>query len=343
MTATLDDYDFQLPPELIAQRPMPQRRGSRLLRVPAAPAALVHHHFSDIVALVRPGDLLVFNDTRVIPARLQGKKASGGQVELLLERVLDDTTALVQMRASRPARDGQVVLVPGAELEVVDRDRNFFRIRVRHGPSVQQLFEKRGQIPLPPYINRAADDDDAERYQTVYARTSGAVAAPTAGLHFDDALIAQLGDCGVLTGFLTLHVGAGTFAPVRSDAIADHDIHKERIHVSPELVAQIDATKAAGGRVVAVGTTVVRALESAAQTGRVQAFSGETGLYITPGYQFAVVDTILTNFHLPRSTLLIMMAAFIGRERLIDVYEQAVAQRYRFYSYGDAMLVESER
>lgn len=343
MTATVDDYDFQLPPELIAQRPLEKRRDSRLLRVPAAQGALEHHSFSDIVSLVDAGDLLVFNDTRVIPARLRGHKASGGQVELLLERVLDESSALVQMRASRAPRPGQVVLVPGAELEVVDRERNFFRIRIRHGPTVQQLFERRGQIPLPPYIQRQADAEDLDRYQTVYARESGAVAAPTAGLHFDQQLLSQLREQGVATGFLTLHVGAGTFAPVRSATIDAHEIHKERIEVSAELVAQVGAAKTAGRRVVAVGTTVVRALESAALSGELKPYSGETGLYITPGYRFKVVDTIVTNFHLPRSTLLIMLAAFIGRERLLDVYQQAVQERYRFYSYGDAMLVHGER
>jgi len=339
-TSSIDDYDFELPTELIAQRPAETRRGSRLLRVSASHARFDDHQFDALPGFVEKNDLLVFNDTRVIPARLFGKKASGGQIEVLLERIESADTALVQIRASRAPRPGQPLLVPGAELTVVERDQRFFRVRVAHGPNIAMLFQESGQIPLPPYIDREADDLDLDRYQTVYARELGAVAAPTAGLHFDEAMFGELERQGIATGFLTLHVGAGTFQPVQSETIDDHKIHTERVRVSDQLVDQILATRASGGRVIAIGTTVVRALETLAARGEIRPFDGNSDIFIKPGHEFGIVDGMLTNFHLPRSTLLVLVAAFLGRPKTLAAYHHAIQSGYRFYSYGDAMWIE---
>ena len=336
---SLADYDFSLPAELIAQRPSRRRRDSRLLYLETAGAAPDDRGFFSLVDLVEAGDLLVFNDTRVIPARLIGQKATGGEVEILLERILDEKTAWVQIRANRPLRIGKPILVPGAELTVEAREAGFYRLRIEHGPEMMALFEKSGSVPLPPYIDRPADSDDQDRYQTVYARSPGAVAAPTAGLHFDSAMLEELRRKRIKLGFLTLHVGAGTFQPIRSEAVSEHRMHAERVAVSDSLVTQIEAAKSAQHRVIAVGTTVVRALETAALSGRLSPYDGESRLFIRPGHPFRVVDAILTNFHLPRSTLLLLMAAFMGREPLLSAYRHAVRERYRFYSYGDAMFV----
>jgi len=337
---SIDDFDFDLPEDLIAQRPATTRRGSRLLKVSASTDALVDLQFYEIVSLLQREDLLIFNDTRVIPARIFGKKASGGQIEMLLERIESEATALVQIRASRAPKPGQPLLIPGAELTVVEREQRFFRVRVAHGPDIQTLFKERGHIPLPPYIDRDADEDDLDRYQTVYAREPGAVAAPTAGLHFDDEMFGELEKLGIETGFLTLHVGAGTFQPIQNSTVDEHEIHSERIRVSDELIEKIIATRARGGRVIAVGTTVVRALETIGARGEICAFDGDSDIYIKPGHQFSLVDAMLTNFHLPRSSLLVLVSAFIGRERVLRAYRHAVMRGYRFYSYGDAMWVE---
>ena len=302
--------------------------------------ARVHDlRFTDLPTLLRAGDLLVFNDTRVIPARVVGSKPTGGQVEILLERVLDGRRILAHAHASKPLRSDVPVALPGGvEARYIGRRDDLFEIELSADPL--QYFEQHGSMPLPPYIERAAEADDVKRYQTVYAREPGAVAAPTAGLHFDDAMLTRCRQMGVSTAFVTLHVGAGTFQPVRVDDLAQHRMHAERVSVSADVCAAIERTHAAGGRVVAVGTTVVRSLESAAQQGRLAAFSGETRLFITPGYRFAVVDALLTNFHLPESTLLMLVCAFGGYDAVMQAYRHAVSERYRFFSYGDAMFLE---
>jgi S-adenosylmethionine:tRNA ribosyltransferase-isomerase len=341
---TLDDFDFDLPDDLIAQAPAVTRSASRLLHV--AQGALTDHVFTDLPELVLPGDLLVFNDTRVIKARLTGSKASGGRVELLVERVIGSDSALVQLRASHPPQVGARLsfglddVAFRHEATVVDRDGRFFLLRFDH--DVWQVIEQIGQLPLPPYIRHPAAGDDLERYQTVYAKTPGAVAAPTAGLHFDDRLLDQLTGRGVGLGFLTLHVGAGTFLPVQSDDLDAHTMHREWYSIDPVLVDQVEQTRAGGGRVVAVGTTALRALEAASASGRLASGAAETDIFIRPGYRFRTVDRLLTNFHLPRSTLLMLVAAFAGYERMQSAYRHAVESRYRFFSYGDAMLLEPE-
>ncbi len=333
------DFNYELPRELIAQSPLEERAASRLLIVPRQ-GALVDSRMRELPHALRAGDLLVFNDTRVLPARLQGRKDSGGAVELLLERLEDEHTFLAQVRASKPLRAGRrVVLGDGSELSVVGREGEFVRLRYAGEEGTAALLERVGAIPLPPYIARRPDAADRERYQTLFARAPGAVAAPTAGLHFDEALLAALGVRGIDTATLTLHVGAGTFQPLRGDDVAAHRMHAERCEVGAELVGRIEATRARGGRVVAVGTTVVRALESAATDGPLRPFAGETQIFITPGYRFRVIDLLVTNFHLPESTLLMLVSAFGGRERILEAYAHAVAQRYRFFSYGDAMLL----
>jgi S-adenosylmethionine:tRNA ribosyltransferase-isomerase len=329
------DFAYDLPEDLIAQRPPVERSGSRLLHL----ERLHDLQFTDLPALLRAGDLLVFNDTRVIPARVLGSKPTGGQVEILLERVLEGRRILAHAHASKPLRNDVPVLLPGGvEARYIGRRDDLFEIELSTDPL--QYFEQYGSMPLPPYIERAAEADDAQRYQTVYAREPGAVAAPTAGLHFDDAMLVRCRQMGVNTAFVTLHVGAGTFQPVRVDDLAQHRMHAERVSVSADVCAAIERTHAAGGRVVAVGTTVVRSLESAAQQGKLAAFSGETRLFITPGFRFAVVDALLTNFHLPESTLLMLVCAFGGYDAVMQAYRHAVSERYRFFSYGDAMFLE---
>jgi S-adenosylmethionine:tRNA ribosyltransferase-isomerase len=342
---TLRDFDYRLPPELIAQAPAAERTGSRLLHVRGATLADVA--FTDLPGLLAAGDLLVFNDTRVIKSRLIGYKPTGGRVELLLERALDPTEAVFQLRASHPPRVDTEIELPGGVRATVmardGRDGRFFRLRVDGVSSLLEYLDRHGEVPLPPYIARAANTDDELRYQTVYARHAGAVAAPTAGLHFDAAILDKLVRAGVASAFVTLHVGAGTFQPVESDDLAQHRMHAEWYDVPAATVQAIAATRARGGRVVAVGTTTLRALEAAAgDDGEARAGARETRLFITPGYRFRVVDRLLTNFHLPKSTLLMLVSAFGGFENIRAAYAHAIAQRYRFYSYGDAMLVERE-
>ena len=337
------DFHYDLPPELIAQAPLPRRSASRLLHVPPGEAPLEDLGMADLPGLLRAGDLLVFNDTRVIPARLHGHKDTGGRVELLVERLLPGNEALVQLGVSKPPRPGtRISLEAGGTAEVLGREDAFWRLRFEVDAPLAAWLQDAGQLPLPPYIRRAPGRDDAERYQTVFAREAGAVAAPTAGLHFDQALLDALGAAGVATGQVTLHVGAGTFQPVRADDLRDHRMHAEWLNVGAGLVETVRRTRAAGGRVVAVGTTVVRALETATgEDGTLRPYAGETRLFILPGYRIRSVDALLTNFHLPESTLLMMVSAFAGKARVFGAYEHAIRERYRFFSYGDAMLLWS--
>ncbi len=332
------DFDFELPPELIAQRPLAERADSRLLAVDPGGATMRDLAVVDLPGLLEPGDLLVFNDTRVVPARLVGRRPSGGRVEILLERPCGADGAWVQMRASKPLRPGQVIHSPGGDLVVRGRDADLFEVGLP-GPAID-FFTQHGAVPLPPYIQREADADDIERYQSVLARVPGAVAAPTASLHFDEALLQQLDRRGIQRATVTLHVGAGTFQPLRSERIEEHRMHAERAEVSQVTCDAVSAARAAGRRVVAIGTTVVRALESAAATGSLQPWSGDTSIFIRPGYRWRVVDALVTNFHLPRSTLLMLVASFAGLPVMRAAYSHAVARRYRFFSYGDAMFIE---
>jgi S-adenosylmethionine:tRNA ribosyltransferase-isomerase len=338
------DFHYDLPPGLIAQAPLPERSASRLLLVPPAPAAFEDRVVRELPALLREGDLLVFNDTRVIQARVFGRKQSGGKVEILVERLLPGNEARVQLGASKPSRAGtRIVLDGGGEAEVLGREGEFYRLRFHVGGALDEWLQVAGRLPLPPYIQRTPDASDAARYQTVFAREPGAVAAPTAGLHFDEALLDALRARGVEFGHVTLHVGAGTFQPVRVDDLGEHRMHSEWLNVGARLVEQVRRTRARGGRVVAVGTTVVRALESAIGTdGELRPYAGETTIFILPGYRIRSVDALLTNFHLPESTLLMMVSAFAGRERIFAAYAHAVRERYRFFSYGDAMLLFPE-
>jgi S-adenosylmethionine:tRNA ribosyltransferase-isomerase len=335
------DFAYDLPAELIAQRPPIERSGSRLLHVSSEPARLDDLRFTDLPSLLRAGDLLVFNDTRVIPARVLGTKPTGGQVEILLERVLDGRRILAHVHASKPLRSDAPVTLPGeAQARYIGRRDDLFELELSTDPL--PYFEQYGSMPLPPYIERQAEADDATRYQTIYAREPGAIAAPTAGLHFDATLLERCRQMGVTSAYVTLHVGAGTFQSVRVDNLDEHRMHSERVSVGADVCAAIARTKASGGRVVAVGTTVVRSLESAAQSGALAPFCGETRLFITPGFRFAVVDALVTNFHLPESTLLMLVCAFGGYDAVMHAYRHAVAARYRFFSYGDAMFLERE-
>jgi len=337
------DFHYELPERLIAHRPPERRTASRMLVLQRDSGALADQRFTDLPAYLRPGDLLVLNDTRVIPARLAAVKATGGRVEVLIERVVDpDAGALLcHLRASRAPRPGAVIELPeGVGAEVVGREGRLFRLQLRGlSERLWDYLERVGHVPLPPYIRREDDAEDRERYQTVFAQRPGAVAAPTAGLHFDDAMLERLHRMGVATSYVTLHVGAGTFAPVASEDLSAHVMHAERLEVGAGTVAAVNAARERGGRVVAVGTTVVRALESAAAGGELEQFSGETQLFITPGYRFRVTDALLTNFHLPESTLLMLVSAFGGYGAVMDAYRHAVAAEYRFFSYGDAMLL----
>ena len=335
------DFHYELPAELIAQAPLPERSASRLLVVPPGQAALQDRHVRDLPSLLQAGDLLVFNDTRVIPARLFGNKATGGRVEILIERLLGGDEARAQLGVSKPPQIGsRIALDAGGEAEVLARgDGGFWQLRFHVAESLEQWLQHAGRLPLPPYIQREPGADDAERYQTVFARKIGAVAAPTAGLHFDDALLDALRERGVQFGHVTLHVGAGTFQPVRVDDVHQHRMHSEWINVGAELVQQVRRTREAGGRVIAVGTTVVRALESALVDGELQPYAGDTTIFIFPGDRLRSIDALLTNFHLPESTLLMLVSAFAGKERVFQAYGHAVRERYRFFSYGDAMLL----
>ena len=343
MPLTLNDFDYTLPPDLIAQAPLAQRSASRLLVVhPPMEGAevLVDRNFADLPALIGPQDLLVFNDTRVIHARVHGSKASGGQIEVLIERAIGPHEALAQVRASKPPRSGSTLRLADAfDVEVLGRVGEFYHLRFPAHENLFELLERHGKLPLPPYIQRAAGDDDESRYQTVFARSPGSVAAPTAGLHFDEATLAQVRARGAQCAWLTLHVGAGTFQPVRVDNLDEHRMHRERYFIPPQTVDAIARTRAAGGRVIAVGTTSLRALEAAAHNGALGAGEGETEIFILPGFKFQVADALLTNFHLPKSTLLMLVSAFAGREPIRRAYAHAIAARYRFFSYGDAMLL----
>ena len=337
----LSDFDYELPPELVAQQPAAERSASRLLHVDGASGELHDRAFRDLPALVAAGDVLVMNDTRVIKARLAGRKQSGGQVEVLIERVLDASRVLAQVRASKTPRTGsRLLLAHGASAEVLGRVGEFFELKFLDCGDVFALIERAGSVPLPPYITHDPDVVDAARYQTVYARAPGAVAAPTAGLHFDDALLAQLKARGVVFAWLTLHVGAGTFQPVRVENLAEHKMHGEWYSVPQATVDTVSAARAAGRRVIAVGTTSLRALESATADGELRAGAEETRLFVLPGYRFRVVDRLITNFHLPRSTLLMLVSAFAGMDNIRCAYRHGIEDHYRFFSYGDAMLID---
>lgn len=334
------DFQFDLPPELIAQQPLAERSASRLLRLDAATKAMSDCQLRELPELLRAGDLLVFNDTRVLPARLFGRKETGGAVEILIERVTGSHEAIAQLGVSKKPKDGAAIaLADGTLARVLGRDGEFFRLHFESVEPLEKLLLKLGRMPLPPYIVRTPDGLDNERYQTIFAREPGAVAAPTAGLHFDEALLDRLAVRGIESGHITLHVGAGTFQPMRTEKLQDHTMHREWLNVGAELVDKIQHTRARGGRVIAVGTTVVRALESASRDGVLEPFAGETQIFIFPGYTFTSIDGLLTNFHLPESTLLMLVSALAGREFILDAYRHAVEQRYRFFSYGDAMLV----
>ena len=333
------DFHYDLPEALIAQAPLPGRSDSRLLVLDPAAGRLAHHGIRDLPALLAPGDLLVFNDTRVLPARLRGHKASGGRVELLVDRHLADRELLCWLRASKSPAVGSVLRFGDGLAAVLGRRDELYHLRFDR--AVMPLLEAVGEVPLPPYIRRdgAPGAEDAERYQTVFARAPGSAAAPTAGLHFDAPLLEALAARGITHSFVTLHVGAGTFAPVRAQRVEAHRLHHEWLEVGERVCQAVAATRARGGRVVAVGTTAVRSLETAAAGGELEPYSGDTELFIYPGYRFRAVDALLTNFHLPESSLLMLVSAFAGRERVLEAYRQAVAAGYRFFSYGDAMLV----
>ena len=338
------DFQFELPAELIAQYPTEQRAASRLLHLQANTGQFVDRQFRDFPSLLQPGDLLVLNDTRVIPARLQGQKDTGGKVEVLVERLLSGDRVLAHVRASKAPKQGrQLLFAETVSAEIIAREDDLFILRfvdtAQPETNVAVILEQLGHMPLPPYIERQDGETDRERYQTVYARQQGAVAAPTAGLHFDDAMLQDIQQRGIDLAFVTLHVGAGTFQPVRVDNIAEHKMHSEWMQLSDEVVEAVKRTRVRGGRVIAVGTTSVRCLESAAQEGELRSYSGETDIFITPGFQFRVVDALLTNFHLPESTLLMLVSAFAGHDNIMQAYRHAVAERYRFFSYGDAMFI----
>ncbi len=336
------DYSFKLPDELIALYPQQERTSSRLLQLDGPSGAVTHGRFRDVLQLIEPADLLVFNDTRVIPARLLGQKVSGGKVEVLVERVTGEHRVLAHVRSNRAPKVGaQLLLEQAVAVTVIGREEALFELEFDASQNVLSWLDDYGHMPLPPYINRPDEHTDRERYQTVYSRKLGAVAAPTAGLHFDEKLLAELKAKGVEFAHVTLHVGAGTFQPVRVDNVLEHKMHSEYAEVSTEVVQAIAATRARGGRVIAVGTTSVRSLESAAQAsaGALKPFAGETDIFIYPGYKFLMVDAMMTNFHLPESTLIMLVSAFAGKDAVMHAYHEAVDKKYRFYSYGDAMFI----
>ncbi|MGM0570605.1 tRNA preQ1(34) S-adenosylmethionine ribosyltransferase-isomerase QueA [Marinobacter sp.] len=339
----VSDFHFELPDELIARYPMAERSASRMLCLDGISGTLAHRQFRDLPDLLEPDDLLVFNDTRVIPARLFGTKDTGGRVEVLVERVEATDTVLAHVRASKALKAGQrVVLEDGSALVMLDREDALFRLQTESGEAMLDLLERAGHMPLPPYVDRPDENSDRERYQTVYAREAGAVAAPTAGLHFDQSIFDRLAEKGIQTAFVTLHVGAGTFQPVRVEKVEDHVMHSEVATVPEAAVEAIRATRRRGGRVIAVGTTSVRSLESASRGGAVRPFQGETDIFIRPGYRFQTVDAMITNFHLPESTLIMLVSAFAGYHHTMAAYREAVAERYRFFSYGDAMFITGQ-
>ncbi|MEM5498032.1 tRNA preQ1(34) S-adenosylmethionine ribosyltransferase-isomerase QueA [Paraglaciecola mesophila] len=343
----VSEFQFDLPEALIARYPTKERTASRLMHL--ATTGLSHLQFTDVVNLINPGDLLIFNNTRVIPARLLGQKASGGKVEVLIERIIDEHHVLAHVRASKSPKEGAQLLLEGkVEMEMVGRQDALFTLKLLNPEPILEILEQYGHMPLPPYIDRPDEESDKERYQTVYNEKPGAVAAPTAGLHFDDVILKQLRDKGVNTEFVTLHVGAGTFQPVRVDNILEHQMHSEYAEVPQNVVDAIAKTKAASKRVIAVGTTSVRSLESAAKAAlengtALAPFFSDTDIFIYPGYKFQVIDAMLTNFHLSESTLIMLVSAFAGKENVMSAYQEAIAQQYRFFSYGDAMFIEKNQ
>ncbi len=335
-----DEFTYHLPEDLIAQYPSGKRGEGRLLCMNRYSGDIEDRQFSELADLLNPHDLLVFNDTRVIPARLFGRKETGGRIEIMVERILDESRMLAQMRFSKPPQpDSQITLDNGLKLKIIGREGGMFILELQGDRTVNEVLAEVGHMPLPPYIQRDDAPVDYERYQTVYARQPGAVAAPTAGLHFSDEILQKLEQRGIATAYVTLHVGAGTFQPVRTENIEDHKMHSEYLVVSEEVCEKVNHVKSQGGRVIAVGTTSVRSLETAAQTGKLQPYAGETDIFITPGYEFKVVDSLITNFHLPESTLLMLVCAFAGRDNVLKTYRHAIEQKYRFYSYGDAMFI----
>ncbi|MDF0750658.1 tRNA preQ1(34) S-adenosylmethionine ribosyltransferase-isomerase QueA [Marinobacter sp. 71-i] len=339
----VSDFHFDLPDELIARYPLKERSASRLLSLDGLSGSTSHLRFTDLPDLLQPGDLLVFNDTRVIPARLFCRKETGGQVEVLVERVLGEREILAHVRASKALKEGQKVLLEdGTPLRMTGRDDALFHLFCESDEAILDVLDRIGHMPLPPYVDRPDESSDRERYQTVYARESGAVAAPTAGLHFDDRILTELESRGIESAFVTLHVGAGTFQPVRVEHIENHVMHSEVAHVPQQTVDAVNAARARGGRVVAVGTTSVRSLESASRGGMLRPFRGETDIFIYPGYRFQTVDAMVTNFHLPESTLIMLVSAFAGFQNVMSAYREAVAERYRFFSYGDAMFITGQ-
>ena len=343
----VSEFQFDLPEALIARYPTKERTASRLMHLSAD--GLEHLQFTDVIDLINPGDLLIFNNTRVIPARLLGQKASGGKVEVLIERIIDEHHVLAHVRASKSPKEGTRLLLEGSvEMEMVGRQDALFELRLLNPEPILEILEQYGHMPLPPYIDRPDEESDKERYQTVYNQKPGAVAAPTAGLHFDEGILKQLKDKGVNSEFVTLHVGAGTFQPVRVDNILEHKMHSEYAEVPESVISAIAQTKAAGKRVIAVGTTSVRSLESAAQAAvkngtELAPFFSDTDIFIYPGYQFQLIDAMLTNFHLSESTLIMLVSAFAGKENVMDAYQKAIDQQYRFFSYGDAMFIEKNQ
>ncbi|RLA13163.1 MAG: tRNA preQ1(34) S-adenosylmethionine ribosyltransferase-isomerase QueA [Gammaproteobacteria bacterium] len=336
----LSDFDYQLPDSLIAQRPLARRGASRLFVVDPDSHAFSDRKFSDIVEFLSPGDLLVLNDTKVVPARLYGQKSSGGKIEVLVERILDERHLLAHIRSSKsPRPGGRLILEDRIRCTMLRREDDLFVLYQDSAQTWLELLEQYGHMPLPPYIQRDDEAEDRQRYQTVYARHLGAVAAPTAGLHFEQPILDELAAEGVNIAYVTLHVGAGTFQPVRVDNITEHVMHAERVRVSQQLCDAVERTHDSGNKVVAVGTTVVRSLEAAAARGKLKPFDGDCRLFITPGFRFNIVDAMITNFHLPKSTLLMLVSAFAGRQLILDAYRHAVEQEYRFFSYGDAMYI----
>jgi len=337
------DFDFHLPENLIAQQPSAQRTASRLLYLNPLSSDITDSAFLDFPNYLSKNDLLIFNDTRVIKARLFGKKITGGVVEVLIERVLNNHHAYALVRASRAPKTGSLMkLCDQIDVEVIGREDDLFHLKFLSETPVLDLLEQYGSLPLPPYITHDANDADETRYQTVYAKHAGAVAAPTAGLHFDENMLNQLKNKGIHIAYITLHVGAGTFQPVKADNIAEHKMHSELYRIPNETIELIESTRAIGGKITAVGTTVLRALESAAQSQKLSAGSNETNIFITPGFTFKVVDRLLTNFHLPKSTLLMLVSAFAGFDQIKHAYQHAIKEQYRFFSYGDAMLLEKK-
>jgi len=339
------DFSFELPDELIARHPMADRTASRLLTLDGNTGELGHKVFKDLIDFLNPNDLMIFNNTKVIPARMYGQKSTGGKVEVLVERVVDEHRVLAHVRSSKSPKEGATLILEGkAEATMVARHGELFELEFKGEQTVLKILDEIGHMPLPPYIDRPDTDEDKARYQTVYNEKPGAVAAPTAGLHFDETLLEKINAKGIETQFITLHVGAGTFQPVRVDSVDEHVMHSEYIEVSQEVVDAIKKTKANGGRVIAVGTTSVRSLESAAKAseGELQPLYGDTDIFIYPGYEFQVVDAMVTNFHLPESTLIMLVSAFAGQDHILNAYNTAIEEQYRFFSYGDAMFITKQ-